>query len=233
MKANARQVLDRARRIIHDEESTRWWLPELAQWLTDGVRQIGMARPEALAVGATLNLVQGTRQELPGEYFHFLRAVHNIPDATKAITGRAIRMVKKEQLEEQEPHWHDPTIRPFKSEVRHVAFDPGTPRVYWCYPGNNGLGQIHAEVAQDPTEIVVQADADLIDSYDAITLPVDGIYTSALADFVVYRAFSKDAHMAPASAQRAQVHLAAFQAAIGLRTAASDTENPNTPFMRG
>lgn len=225
---NARETLDRVRRIVQDEQSVRWWLPELVLWLNDGVREIALHRPQALATSITISLGVGTRQTVPADCFAFLRATHNVPDPDRLVSGLAIRMVDKEALERAEPYWHDPARTLQRAEVRHVAHDPVEPKAFYVYPGNNGLGAITAVVAKLPPPVVATGgNPDDLDAYDVAIAPLDGIYGNALVDYIIYRAMSKDAQFA-GNAERALAHYQAFATALGSRARLAASENPNT-----
>ena len=80
-----------------------------------------------------------------------------------------------------------------------------------------------------PVEVDAPAAPLDIASYDAIELDAPAIFRNALADYVVYRAYTKDS-ADPSQAQRATAHYNLFAQAIGLKTTSDQsTQLKTTP----
>lgn len=232
MPLAASDVLDRARRILLDETSVRWPLPELVLWLNDGLRELVTLKPSATAAPVILELAAGTLQAIPAEQLALLRLVRNI-DALPAspgappVPGRAIRICPRDQLDTLNPDWHRAESVPFDRVVRHYVYDETAPRTFYVYPGNDGTGLVEAIVSKMPQLVALPASApDQLPSYEGITLDVHEIYGAALVDYVLYRAYSKDAQFA-GNAQRAGAHYGQFQNLIGVKGAAEAATTPN------
>lgn len=231
MPVQARDVLDRAQKQIQDETSIRWPLPELAMWLNDGAREIAIHKPSATARSVVLSLTTGTRQEIPAGDLQLLRVVRNLkPGSTEGNrTGaRAVRLVNRDVLDTQHPAWHDGGSVPFAAEVKHFVFDEADPRAFYVYPGNNGSGLVEALIAKAPVPIAETGTS--LSSY-AVALPVPDVYANALLDYVLYRAYSKDASFA-ANAERAVQHYQAFAATLGIKATHESASGPTTAGYR-
>lgn len=232
MPLAASDVLDRARRILLDETSVRWPLPELVLWLNDGLRELVTLKPSSTAAPVILPMRAGTLQELPAEHISLLRVVRNIealPASPGAppVPGRAIRICPRDQLDTLNPDWHRPERVPFATQVRHYVYDETAPRVFYVYPGNDGEGLVEAIVSKMPALVELPASApDELSSYVGIELDVHEIYGAALVDYVLYRAYSKDAQFA-GNAARAGAHYGQFQGLIGVKGAAEAATTPN------
>lgn len=230
MALTAQDVLSRARTVLQDAGSTRWLLPELLDWINDGLRSVALYKPTAISETKVLELDEGTYQELaPGQ--QLLRARRNITSAagaTPRVGGPVITPIAREILDAQNPNWHDNNSVPFSATVRHIMSDVMDPRVFYVFPGNDGTGKIEATVSKEPAglEIASGADANDIASY-TMELPISPIYLDPLLDFVLYRAFSKDMQLA-GSAQRSVAHYQNFMNALNLRQEVEKQANVNT-----
>jgi hypothetical protein len=224
----AKNVLDRARRLIQDETSVRWPLPELRLWLNDGLREIAVLKPTAYSASIVFTLAQGTLQTLPENYASVMAAVRNLKtNATSPkVPGPSLRVVDMDILDASAPNWHDGTKVKYQKTVKNVAFDANNPNAFYVYPGNDGTGFIELIVSRVPDQIAAPASLpDDLNSYSA-TIDLQDIYFNCLVDYVLYRAYSKDASYA-GSAQRAIAHYTAFSNALGVKITNDMTKNLN------
>ena len=228
MAINAKDLLDRARRVLMDETNVRWPLPELRLWLNDSFREIAILKPTALSDSIVFSLSAGTLQRLPDGYFSVMRVVRNLKTtATSPRQGAAaIRAVDMTMLDAQSPNWHDSAKVKYQKTVKHVAFDAADPRAFYVYPGNDGTGIVEAIVSKVPASVPAPAsNADDIASYN-VSIDIQDVYFNAILDYVLYRAYSKDSQFA-GSAQRAAAHYAQFSNALGVSYANDRARNPN------
>ncbi len=228
MAITARDVLERARRIALDEASVRWPLPELLDWLNDAQREIALHKPSAFARTIVFACQPGTYQVIPAGYHQFLSAVRNLKTGAESprVGGRAVTAVDREDLDAMHRDWHDTDRHPATRDVRHVVFDANAPQDFYVFPANTGAGLLELVLAKTPARLVPpQDDVELIESY-AATLDAPDIYLSALVDYVVYRAYTKDAQIAGLAA-RAAAHFQQFAASIGLKLQREWSANPN------
>lgn len=230
MAVTAKQVFERVRILSQDNTSVRWPLAELLQWLNDALREVVLHKPSAGGSTVVVDLVEGTYQTVPSTYIGLLRVVRNVVsvDGETGIrtAGRAIRMVQRDILDSQHPDWHSDDAVPFAAAVKHVVYDPADPRAFYVYPGNSGTGKIEAVAYKTPTQIALPSDPEDIDGYSA-TLDIADIYQNAIVDYVLYRAYSKDAQFA-GNAQRANAHFQMFANSLGIKIKNEITSNPNT-----
>lgn len=87
--------------------------------------------------------------------------------------------------------WEDTTQT---LEVDDYTYDPRHPREFYVYPPNTGLGAVRAVVCQFPTELVDYTTDEV--NWGAQELPVSDAYAEAIAQFVLHRAFNKEAEWA-------------------------------------
>lgn len=220
MTFQTKDVMARAATTLQDASNIRWPVTELHGYLNDGLCEIVTIKPNAVSKTVNLELDEGTLQTLPAEYTVLSRVSRNMVDANTG--GGAIRRLDSRSIMDSHmPGWQDPAVIPFAKKVVHVIHDIADPNQFYVAPGNDGTGIIEAVVGAYPTKSPVPgADADDIDSY-ADSVDVPDIYMNALVDYVIYRAYSKDARIA-GSATRAAAHYTLFRDSV---TNFSQSEN--------
>lgn len=220
----ASDLMARARIVLQDEDSVRWPLAELSDWINDGLREISRQAPSAFARTDDLVLVAGVKQALPDAYTRMLRPIVNAPfEGADRAPRVAVTVVDQFTLDIVQPDWH--SERRKRQQVRHVMLDEAAPRTFYVYPSNDGTGRLRAVMAVRFAPVVAAGAADALASY-AAEVGVDDLYANALLDYVLYRAFSKDAQYA-GSMQRAAAHFSQFGAAVNMQMGADASMSAN------
>ncbi len=213
-------LLSRIKDTLQDTTSVRWPEAELIRYINDAQREIVNFRPESSATTTNVQLTTGTKQTLPSAGLRLIKVVRNMSATGGSATGkRAIRIVNPDILNTQEPDWHDPTVSgdaAHTTVVKHYMFDEDDPRNYYVYPGVAGNSFVEIVYSASPT--------DLTDT--SSTIGVDDIYANAIIDFVLYRAYMKDAEYA-GNAQRASNHYQLFTGSISQGVQSSTLLDPN------
>lgn len=219
MTVLASDIITRAQTIVQDTTGVRWPSSELLQWLNDGQREVVNIKPSATAFNTVVNLQPGTLQQIGAGNLSLLRVIRNLktPVTTPRIGTRAVRMVSLAVMDAQNPHWHDPAVFPYTKEVKHCCFDDVDPTTFYVFPGNDGSGAMEVTMSRMPDDITA---ANL-----PITLP--DIYRNPLLDYVLFRAYLKDADQV-ANAERSANHYQLFAGSIAAKVTNESTVNPNT-----
>ena len=102
-------IVVKVQTILQDVTGIRWPEAELLGWLNDGQREVVLYKPNAFVTNENLQLVQGTRQDLPASGVQLIDVVRNMGTSGSA-PGRAIRITMREILDAQVPDWHNPAI---------------------------------------------------------------------------------------------------------------------------
>ena len=210
----AQNLVSRAATILQDSTNTRWPEDELLDWLNDGQREVVLYKPDANPKTETVSLVAGTKQGIPAYGLSLLDVIRNVDGGSP---GRATRIIERRVMDEQLPDWHHETPA---SEVKHYVFDERNPKVFWVYPPNNGSGEVDVLFSSAPTDIALSD-----------TLGVDDIYANALVDYMLYRAYLKDADYA-ANDQRSANQYERFMAAVGGLDTRESMDNPHVRRTR-
>jgi hypothetical protein len=198
-------TLARAATLLQDVSNIRWPQAELLDWLNDGQRDIVLKKPNASVKNSALPLQAGTKQSLPADGVQLIDIVRNLP-------GEAIRLVSREILDAQVPNWHSSTA---SSSVKHYCYSELDLKNFYVWPPNNGNGTVELIYSAAPANASLNG-----------VISVDDIYQSVLLDYILYRAWSKDAEYASDPA-RAAAHYAAFVNALGSKAQVEMGASPN------
>jgi len=217
----AANLLLRIRDTLQDTTGVRWLDAELLRYMNDAQREIVNLRPDAAADHANVQLATGTEQAIPDVGLRLIKVVRNMSAAGGSATGkRVIRIVDREILDSQEPNWHDPTVSgdaAHTTVVKHYVFDEDDPRKYYVYPGVAGNAYVEIVFSRSPT--------DFANTSSAVSY-LDDIYANAIIDYVLYRAYMKDAEFA-GNAQRANSHFQLFANSVGAGAQINLMASPN------
>lgn len=207
----AQSILDAAVIILQDKTGVRWPAGELLPWLNDGQRELVVHKPSAYSINEAVALVLGTRQRIPATGIQLLDVVCNISGGQ--VRGDAVTLINREILDAQVRGWHrkDPV-----DEVKHYVYKIDDPKTFYVYPPADGLGALEIVYSAAPPEVAA-----------AQVIAVDDIWKQALIDYVLYRAYSKDAEYA-GNDGRAVKHFQAFMFAVTGRTNAELAKDPNS-----
>jgi hypothetical protein len=182
-------VVDRSADLLNDADHVRWTVPEILRWITDGRRELVAMRPGAMLQRATMTLVAGSRQSLPA-------GAMTLQDIPRNANGRSVRLTERERLDEINPRWHAGRR---SNEIRHFALDDRDPKTFWVEPPSDGTAQIEIVTSVEPGDVTTEG----------TDLGLDSIYLSPMANYVVFRALSKDSDFGPGLAV-AQTYYAMF-----------------------
>lgn len=217
MTVAAQKIIRDATVALQDPAAVRWTVPELVGYLNDGQDELVIHRPDATATHASVELVAGARQSLPAAAAKLIQILRN--------TGgrkRAIRWCDRALLDAVSPGWEG---LPGVTEVVHSMFDPRDPRSYYVYPPAGASGaSVDMVYAAHPAPVAVPADGSAVTAVTG-NISVPDIFEGALLDYVLFRAYSKDAEHAVNGA-RAQAHYAAFAGALGVEVKGSAAVAP-------
>lgn len=206
----ASEILGKAAILLQDADNTRWPLTELLAWLNDGVREIASARPDQSSKYVNIALVPGTRQALPDDAIELLRVVRNT-GASGAVPGKAIRIVAMDLLDLQLPDWHSGAPH---ATVKSYCYDPRNPRAFYVFPPADGTSKVEVLYTAPPARIATVADV----------IPIDDMFTNVLLDYVMFRAYSKDAENG--SMDLAEAHRKAFSDSLAAKSEGDQTAAP-------
>jgi len=206
----AQGIIDKVRIILQDPDAVRWDDDELLGWLNDAQREIVLLKPDASSIAEDLPLtdVGQTRFKINDSGISLIDVVRN-----STTPKRAIRQINREILDAQKPEWHTSNE---SSSIQYFMFDDRNPRSFLVYPPSDGTAEVEVVYSKSPNTITITEVIDL-----------DDIYANVIADYILYRAYSKDAEYA-ANGQRAMAAYTSFAQSLGLKSQAETLAEPST-----
>lgn len=231
MAIAASTIIGKAQILLQDPDATRWPLAELVGWFNDAQREVLLHRPEANAVTESFQLAQGVQQTLPASGVCLINVTRNLGYSANG-SGRPIRAVSREVMDAQNPSWpFDPAFSAPTSGTltaahgaRNFMYSPLVPKKFSIYPQapNPATNAWYIEInySKLPTDIALSGGA------VAGNLGIDDIFANAIVDYVLFRAYSKDAEYAK-NAQLAVAYYTSFANAVGITRAGVQITNPN------
>lgn len=216
-------LITRAQVILQDTASigVRWPRDELINWLNDSYREIVLARPDANSTSGTYTCATGTRQKIGvttafPTALRLLDVVRNV-STTAGVANRAVRLIDRAILDDQRPLWH---TEPSAAVIEHYMFDPRLPLEFLVYPPAAATAKLEVVYSSVP-----EAHATNLSATSKETIRLVDSYANVMLDYILYRAYSKDAEYA-ANSQRALNHYQAMAAALGIKTQADMSYDP-------
>jgi hypothetical protein len=208
MAITAKSIIQRAAETLQDLGGVRWTSAELVRYLNDGQREICVYRPDATEQWAEVSCVAGPRQTLPDDGAKLIDITRN----TSLVSQRnAIRMVDRSLLTSQVPGWYSEAQA---ADIVHYMYDARDPKIFFVYPPASTSAKIEILYSAYPVDIDEPTSGVTYTSVSG-DISVADQFANALTDYVLYRAFTKDAEMS-GTAGRAQAHYAQFANAIGI-----------------
>lgn len=202
-------IIDRARLTLQDSSGVRWTDAELLIYINDAQREIVNFRPEATATHSNVQLSTGTEQTLPSGGLRLIKVTRNMSGTASDATGaKSVRIVEEDLLNSIEPDWHDPTVTGSSAHgsiVKNYLFDPDDPKKFYVYPGVASGSNAYVELIYSK----LPTDLSLVSS----TIDLEDTYGNAILNFVLYRAYLKDAEFA-GNQQRTATHYQLFIGSI-------------------
>lgn len=213
------EVFASANDVLQDTSFTRWPQDERLRYLNDGRRAIAVVRPDLFATIETVTLVAGARQSLPEAGFQFFDAIRNIN--SDGSPGSAVRIIEREALDAFRPGWHSEA----PGSIKNFMIDERTPDVYYVYPPAAAGQKLEISYALNPTPVQLS-------EVSTFQLTREKVYAGLLADYIIHRAYLKDAEYAGNGAL-SQQHYQLFMAGLGVGGKRLLTTSPNAANMGG
>lgn len=180
-------VLTNVTTLLNDVGMVHWTQAELLAYGSEGQVELVKLKPDAATKTTTLQLVAGAKQTNPTGCIEII-------DMRQNSNGAAVTPCDRAALDRFSPNW---MTTPTASTVKHWMDDPN-PEVFYVYPAQNAT----------PAKVIITHSFTPPALTANGTLGVRDIYQAAIENYILFRAFSKDAE--PASAERAMAYGKAF-----------------------
>lgn len=200
-------LINTAQTTLLDPSGVRWTKLELLGYLNEGHREVVVLRPDAKVANEVFVCAASSKQTLPTSGLRLLDVVRN-------YLGQSIRQIDREVLDNLMPNWHEyPTAG--TTTVEHYVYNPLDPKVFYLFPRPTNLARVEIIYSVCPPPIT--STQSTLSDLATTTIGLDDVYANALLNYVLYRAYAKDADFNP-NAQKAMTYLQAFQQALGVKT---------------
>ncbi len=202
-------LISKAQTLLQDTTSVRWSPTELQGWLNDAYREAVILRPDVNTVVAEYACAAGARQNLANTFPSAIRLIEVTRNTATTSNQRAIRLATRQTLDDQRRDWYTET--PVDS-VQLYAFDPRVPKQFLVYPPATAAARLEVIYSAVPAPHTLSS-GDLTNPATTEVIRIDDSFANALVDYILYRAYTKDAAVS-ANAARAVAHYQAFQLAL-------------------
>jgi hypothetical protein len=174
-------LIDQVRTVLQDQDVTRWTDAEFLAWLQTAYAEIVEKKPQANSTRIVFACQQGTQQNLPTDGALLISVVRN-----ESATAKAIRPIERAVMDSQNPDWHSVTNT---GDVVHYVYEAQSPKVFYVYPQATAGQQISIQYAKIPPAHTATSE----------TIRLDDTYAGLLVDYLLYRAYAKDASVGDAN----------------------------------
>ena len=215
------EVIKRVEDVLQDS-NVRWPRVELQNWLNESYLQIALLRPDASSKTGTLTCVAGSRQTITSGFSTALRLLDVVRNLASSSDKKVVRLIDRSVLDDQRPAWHTDTA---SVNIQNYTFDVRQPKEFFVYPPATTSTQLEVVYADLPGAHSLSASALDPTGSNTEVIKVDDTYLSVITDWILYRAFSKDAEFA-ANAARAGAHYQTFMSSIGNKTQSDVGSSP-------
>lgn len=212
------EILRRAKLILQEvtQNGTRWTNEELLGWLNESYQAIVAIKPDASSENKVMDCVLGTRQEIPMDGHRLLDVVRNMAEDAD---GYSVMKTSRSALDATRRGWHGEAP---SSTIEQYVFDDHDPRHFYVYPPAKATAKLEIIYSAVPEPHANdQANAESVE-----TIRIGDSFAPAIVDYVLARAYSKDAEHA-ANLQRAQMHSSSFVSMLGADAQAGSVFSPN------
>lgn len=196
---------------------TRWKNEELIGWLNEFYQAAVQLKPDAYSVNAEMALAEGTRQQIPTDGLRLIDVMRNTVGDQMAVM-----VTTRRALDSTRRNWHSD---PASLEVEQYVFDDLDPTRFYVYPPAKDGAKLEIIYSAVPTP---HPASDGLDAIRDEAFKLNDAYVPVATDYILYRAYSKDAEHA-ANLNRAQMHRQAYMQQLQGKGQVDAVVSPNAP----
>ncbi|MEF9946838.1 MAG: DUF6682 family protein [Comamonas sp.] len=204
-----KELIDQVASDLQDKKSVRWTRPELLAHFNEAQRKFAEQRPDQMAGSVELDLVAGWQQRLPVDVLALIDITHNVNRQSKRITKTAMW-----QLDVLAPGWRGMSQA---GDAVHFMWDVRSPKDFAVYPPVRPGCKVHA--------VAAKATTDASDEASNPSVPLQ--WMDALRNYVMFRAYSKDAEYGN-NTELAAASLQLFNDALGVQAQSANNIAPTS-----
>ncbi len=205
MATTAKQVIDSAVEVLHDDAGVRWPRADLLGYLNDGQREILLYRPDASTALVNHALTAGFLQTLPAQAIRLM-------DVKCNVSGRACKLAKRDSLDDQRPSWR---TDPSSATVKAWTYDERDPKRFEVWPPATAFAALRLLISVPPADVLTEG----------ASISLDDMYKGPLVSYIIHRAYLRDSEDAAMQSLSQGMYSLMVQQLTG-RTAAERSAKP-------
>jgi len=222
-------IIRRAEKILSDDSAVRWKRLELQDWINDAYREIVDIDIEANAQLASVSLATGAHQDLTDTGSINLPAAMAVLDVKRNVAAtsnkRPVTVVDGAVMDQMVPDWRAATA---SISIRHWMPDGRVQTEFDVYPPAATGAQLEIMYASTPAQHALTESALDPAGADTTVISLDDSYTSAVLDYVLYRALIRESD-SPTASNLAAFHWNTFRASMGIMDKPMKLPRPSQP----
>jgi len=216
-------VINNAKLVLQEvtASGTRWTNEELIGWLNEFYQAAVQMKPDAYSVNEELSLTPGTKQAIPASGLRLIDVVRNSGASSSQM---AVMVTSRRALDSTRRTWHSD---PASQDIEQYVFDDLDPTTFYVYPpaGTGAALEIIYSAVPEPHD-----KAQGLDAIGSESFKLNDAYAPVALDYILYRAYAKDAEHA-ANLNRSQMHYNAFMQQLSGKAQTDQRVSPNAPDM--
>lgn len=205
MATTAKQVIDSAVEVLHDDAGVRWPRADLLGYLNDGQREILLYRPDASTALVNHTLTAGFLQTLPAQAIRLM-------DVKCNVSGRSCKLAKRDSLDDQRPSWR---TDPSSATVKAWTYDERDPKRFEVWPPATAFSALRLLISVPPADVLTEG----------ASISLDDMYKGPLVSYIIHRAYLRDSEDAAMESLSQGMYSLMVQQLTG-RTAAELSAKP-------
>ena len=215
------EIISKAGTLLKDVTGVRWPVLELQGWLNDAYREIVNIKPDSNAKTGTYSCVAGPRQDITDTFAQATELLDVIRNVAAGSDKSAVKLITRQSLDDMNRSWYALTGA---VTIERFAFDPRVNKEFLVFPPAAVGAQLEVMYASIPAAHTL-TQQQLENPATSEVIRLSDSYANALIDYVMYRAYSKDAEVVE-NVNRATLHYQAFQNGIGAKTRSDAAAQP-------
>ena len=215
------EIISKAATLLKDVTGVRWPVLELQGWLNDAYREIVNIKPDSNAKTGTYSCVAGPRQDITDTFAQATELLDVIRNVAAGSDKSAVKLITRQSLDDMNRSWYALTGA---VTIERFAFDPRVNKEFLVFPPAAVGAQLEVMYASIPAAHTL-TQQQLENPATSEVIRLSDSYANALIDYVMYRAYSKDAEVVE-NVNRATLHYQAFQNGIGAKTRSDAAAQP-------
>jgi hypothetical protein len=215
------EIISKAATLLKDVTGVRWPALELQGWLNDAYREIVNFRPDSNAQTGTYNCVAGPRQNITGTFAQATQLLDVIRNVAAGSDQSAVKLISKPTLDDMNRSWYGLSGA---VTIERYTYDPRLPREFLVFPPAATDARLEVLYSSVPAPHTL-TEQQLTNPATTEVIRISDNYGNILVDYILYRAFSKDAEFVE-NTNRATLYYQAFQNALGVKGQVQQAAQP-------